>query len=93
MKKIYFFHHTPAESSPKHTRFLFFVGREHAYYSHVFSVYDMTITCNFPSAKRAYFGELLSQGMKKNSIRTSAEKKEIIFAYLPNANVISYFPA
>ena len=29
----------------------------------MFSVYDVTITCNFPTAKRACFGELSSQGI------------------------------
>ena len=49
-------------------------GREVAYYSHVFSVYDVTITYNFPDVKRPYFGELSNQCMKKNSIRTPPGK-------------------
>ena len=57
----------------KFTKTCVLCGREVAYYSHVFSVYDVTITYNFPAAKRACFGELSSQ-VKKNSIRTSTRK-------------------
>ena len=45
-----------------------------AYYSHEFSVYDVTVTCNFAGAKHTCFGELSSQGMKKNSIRHLGRK-------------------
>ena len=97
IKKLLLFNYLSSYPGRKFAKTCAFCGWEVAYYSHVFSVYDVTITYNFPAAKRACFGELSSQGVwrkivsrPENSLSYSRIYTRLHFPTSRPRNVIPY---